>query len=102
MYDDTITFDRLEPNEQAVITAIRRWRDFPECAPCKILTREAREQIAVFISFLWRSDPFAVNIGVIFQQELPDLYPHFIWVLVVIIKRQPEECSEKVFYSPHF
>ena len=70
MYDDTITFDRLEPNEQAVITAIRRWRDFRECAPCKILTREAREQIAVFISFLWRSDPFAVNIGVIFQQEL--------------------------------
>ena len=70
MYDDTITLDRLEPNEQAVISAIRRWREFPETVPCSVLPRAAREQIAALIAFLWRSDPYAVKVGMAFEKEL--------------------------------
>ena len=70
MYDDTITFDRLEPNEQAVISAIRRWRDYPETVSCGVLPRVAREHIAALVAFLWRSDPFAVKVGTVFEREL--------------------------------
>jgi hypothetical protein len=70
MYDDTITLDRLEPNEQAVISAIRRWRDYPETVSCGVLPRVAREQIAALVAFLWRSDPFAVKVGMVFDREL--------------------------------
>jgi hypothetical protein len=70
MYDDTITLDRLEPNEQAVVSAIRRWRYYPETVSCGVLPRVAREQIAGLVAFLWRSDPFAVNVGMAFDQEL--------------------------------
>ena len=70
MYDDTITLDRLEPTERAVISAIRRWRDYPETVPCRVLPRTVREQIAALVAFLWRTDPYAVNVGVIVEQEL--------------------------------
>ena len=63
MLENTMTLDRLTPNEVAVIKAIRQWRKLPETTPCEILTAETAEQIAGFVAYLWRTDPYAVKVG---------------------------------------
>lgn len=63
MSENIMTLERLTPNEVAVISAIRQWRKFPKTIPCPILPREVAEQIAGFVSYLWRRDPYAVNVG---------------------------------------
>ena len=70
MPEETMTLDRLTPNEVAVIKAIRQWRKFPETIPCAILTAETADQIAGFVSYLWRTDPYAVNVGSVLDKDL--------------------------------
>ena len=70
MLDDAMTLDRLDTNETAVITAIRLWRNHPDTTPSCLISEAAQKEIAVFVDLLWRADPYAVNIGWIFERDL--------------------------------
>ena len=66
-----MTMERLSSNEAAVIRAIRQWREVREPIQCPDnLSAEAIENIAAFVAYLWRTDPYAVNAGSIGDNEL--------------------------------
>jgi hypothetical protein len=65
-----MTLDRLTPNEIAVIKSIRQWREFPGPIPCPILPHPAVEQIAGFVAYLWRVDPYVVDVGSTLDNDL--------------------------------
>ena len=67
MPEETMTLDRLTPNEVAVIQAIRQWRKFPD-DPVH-LTAEMPSNCGV-VSYLWRTDPYAVNVGSVLDKDL--------------------------------
>ena len=70
MSKSIMTLERLTPNEVAVISAIHQWRRFPETIPCSILSHEITELIAGFVSYLWKRDPYAVDVGQIVDNDL--------------------------------
>lgn len=66
-----MTMERLTPNEAAVVRAIRQWREVHDTLQCPdILPTEVNKNIAAFVAYLWRTDPYAVNAGSIGDNEL--------------------------------
>lgn len=81
MSQSIMTLERLTPNEVAVISAVRQWRRSPETIPCTILPHETAELIAGFVSYLWRRDPYAVDVGQNLENDLRLFEVQFLYVI---------------------
>lgn len=94
MLDDAMTLDRLDTNETAVIKAIRLWRDHPDTTPSNVISEAAHKEIAVFVDLLWRADPYAVNIGWLFERDLRLFEVQLLYVIAEQLGGQTGSVNE--------